>query len=95
MLNLAFGSGCPCSAPPCLSRLGSESCAIGLQAEKWKSDNKCSVGELWLQLLKFYCLEFDNTHLVISILQTEPMTRQEKKWHSKKLAIEGERQCMW
>ncbi|KAK7100580.1 terminal uridylyltransferase 7-like isoform X2 [Littorina saxatilis] len=58
------------------------------KAENWKSENKSSAGELWLKLLKFYCLDFDNTHFVISILQSEPLTRQEKKWHSKKLAIE-------
>ena len=56
---------------------------------EWKSTNKSSLGSLWLQLLKFYCLTFNNVSHVICIRQKDILTRAEKKWSSKKLAIEG------
>nr|KAG5701564.1 hypothetical protein BaRGS_024814 [Batillaria attramentaria] len=58
------------------------------KAENWESQNKMTVGELWVRLLQFYCLKFDNTRYVVSIRQQHLLSRQEKRWHSKKLAIE-------
>ena len=59
------------------------------QALAWQSDNRCSVGDLWLQLLKFYCLHFDYTHVVVSLRYAKVLTRLEKKWHAKKFTVEG------
>ncbi|XP_025109953.1 terminal uridylyltransferase 7-like isoform X2 [Pomacea canaliculata] len=58
------------------------------QVGAWASSNKMSIGELWVRLLRFYCLEFNSIQHVVSIRQQEPLQRSEKKWHSKRLAIE-------
>lgn len=60
-----------------------------VQVGAWASSNKMSIGELWVRLLRFYCLEFNSIQHVVSIRQQEPLQRSEKKWHSKRLAIEG------
>ena len=51
--------------------------------------NKESVGELWLGLLRFYTEEFDFKEHVISIRQRKRLTTFEKQWTSKCIAIEG------
>lgn len=51
--------------------------------------NKESVGELWLGLLRFYTEEFDFKEHVISIRQHKRLTTFEKQWTSKCIAIEG------
>ncbi|XP_077074701.1 terminal uridylyltransferase 4 [Siphateles boraxobius] len=50
--------------------------------------NKESVGELWLGLLRFYTEEFDFKEHVISIRQHKRLTTFEKQWTSKCIAIE-------
>ncbi|XP_056131805.1 terminal uridylyltransferase 4 isoform X2 [Lampris incognitus] len=50
--------------------------------------NKESVGELWLGLLRFYTEEFDFKEHVISIRQRKRLTTFEKQWTSKCIAIE-------
>lgn len=52
--------------------------------------NRESVGELWLGLLRFYTEEFDFKEHVISIRQRKRLTTFEKQWTSKCIAIEGE-----
>ena len=47
------------------------------------------VGDLWIGLLKFYAVDFDVVNHVISLRQLKPMHRNEKKWISKRIAIEG------
>ncbi|PSN54315.1 hypothetical protein C0J52_10699 [Blattella germanica] len=49
--------------------------------------NTKTVGELWIEFLKFYC-EFDYNRYVISIKQKERILKFEKLWNSKFLAIE-------
>lgn len=50
--------------------------------------NTSTVGELWIQLLRFYGAEFDFEKHVISIRQSAPLLRFEKLWTSKCMAIE-------
>ncbi|XP_064859289.1 terminal uridylyltransferase 4-like [Oncorhynchus nerka] len=50
--------------------------------------NRETVGELWLGLLRFYTEEFDFKELVISIRQRKRLTTFEKQWTSKCIAIE-------
>lgn len=47
------------------------------------------VGRLWIELLRFYCLELNTTDAVVCIRELNIVKRAEKKWTSKKLAIEG------
>lgn len=54
-----------------------------------RGKNKDSVGELWLGLLRFYTEMFDFKKHVISIRQLKILTRFEKLWNSKCIAIEG------
>ena len=50
--------------------------------------NKTPVGELWVQFLRFYTEEFDFKNTVISIRQHAVLTRFEKLWTSRSMAIE-------
>ncbi|NXA96612.1 TUT7 uridylyltransferase, partial [Melanocharis versteri] len=51
---------------------------------------QCSapVGQLWLELLRFYALEFNMADLVISIRLKEPVSRESKDWPKKRIAVE-------
>ncbi|NXH53429.1 TUT7 uridylyltransferase, partial [Rhabdornis inornatus] len=51
---------------------------------------RCSapVGLLWLELLRFYALEFSMADLVISIRLKEPVSRELKDWPKKRIAVE-------
>ena len=50
--------------------------------------NTQSVAELWIGMLRFYCEKMDFTQTVVSIRQSQPLTRFEKRWAGKCLAIE-------
>lgn len=47
------------------------------------------VGQLWVELLRFYALEFNLADLVISIRVKELISRESKDWPKKRIAIEG------
>ncbi|XP_023799417.1 terminal uridylyltransferase 7 [Cyanistes caeruleus] len=51
---------------------------------------QCSapIGQLWLELLRFYALEFSMADLVISIRLKEPVSRELKDWPKKRIAVE-------
>ncbi|NXM39780.1 TUT7 uridylyltransferase, partial [Gymnorhina tibicen] len=51
---------------------------------------QCSapVGQLWLELLRFYALEFNMADLVISIRLKEPVSRESKDWPKKRIGVE-------
>ncbi|CAM9173599.1 unnamed protein product, partial [Lampetra fluviatilis] len=51
-------------------------------------ENRESVGELWLGLLRFYTEEFDFQDRVISVRQRETLSSFEKQWTSKYISIE-------
>lgn len=53
------------------------------------------LGELWLELLKFYCQGFDSSRTVISIRHDGKLTRAAKNWRTKRLAIEGEDKILY
>lgn len=47
------------------------------------------VGQLWVELLRFYALEFNLADLVISIRVKELISRESKDWPKKRIAVEG------
>ncbi|NWI90376.1 TUT7 uridylyltransferase, partial [Pitta sordida] len=51
---------------------------------------QCSapVGQLWVELLRFYALEFNMADLVISIRLKETVSRESKDWPKKRIAVE-------
>jgi terminal uridylyltransferase len=51
------------------------------------------VGQLWVELLRFYALEFNLADLVISIRVKESISRESKDWPKKRIAIEGISRC--
>ncbi|XP_061482564.1 terminal uridylyltransferase 7 isoform X2 [Rhineura floridana] len=53
-------------------------------------DHQCSisVGQLWVELLRFYALEFNLADLVISIRLKEKVSRESKDWPKKRIAVE-------
>ena len=51
--------------------------------------NDDSLGRLWLELLMFYGINYSVTDYVISIRQERLLLRSEKKWKTRRMAIEG------
>lgn len=49
------------------------------------------LGQLWLELLRFYTLEFALEESIISIRLKELLSREMKNWPRRRLAIEGQR----
>ncbi|KAM4706980.1 terminal uridylyltransferase 7 [Discoglossus pictus] len=54
------------------------------------ADNQCqiSIGQLWVDMLRFYALEFNMADLVISIRVKEKICRELKDWPKKRIAVE-------
>lgn len=52
------------------------------------ADKSVCVGQLWLELLRFYTLEFALEDFIISIRFRELLTRDAKGWPRRRLAIE-------
>nr|XP_010297488.1 PREDICTED: terminal uridylyltransferase 7 isoform X3 [Balearica regulorum gibbericeps] len=54
------------------------------------SGQQCSApaGQLWVELLRFYALEFNMADLVISIRVKETVSRESKDWPKKRIAVE-------
>nr|XP_033771993.1 terminal uridylyltransferase 4 isoform X2 [Geotrypetes seraphini] len=50
--------------------------------------HRVSIGQLWLELLKFYTLGFALEEYVISIRVQELLTRENKNWPKRRIAIE-------
>ncbi|XP_071421666.1 terminal uridylyltransferase 4 isoform X2 [Pithys albifrons albifrons] len=65
---------------------GKEKHGISLLA--LKTPHQVSLGQLWLELLKFYTLEFALEEYVISIRVQELLTRENKNWPKRRIAIE-------
>ncbi|XP_006006033.1 terminal uridylyltransferase 4 isoform X1 [Latimeria chalumnae] len=55
---------------------------------KFEAPPKASLGQLWLELLKFYTLEFALEEHVISIRVKELLIRENKNWPKRRIAIE-------
>lgn len=47
------------------------------------------LGQLWLELLRFYTLDFALEEHIISIRLKELLSREMKNWPRRRLAIEG------
>ncbi|NXG51418.1 TUT4 uridylyltransferase, partial [Psilopogon haemacephalus] len=54
----------------------------------FRTPHQVSLGQLWLELLKFYTLEFALEEYVISIRVQELLTRENKNWPKRRIAIE-------
>ncbi|KAM9367996.1 terminal uridylyltransferase 7 [Phaethornis superciliosus] len=54
------------------------------------SEKQCSApaGQLWVELLRFYALEFNMSDLVISVRLKETVSRESKDWPKKRIAVE-------
>lgn len=52
--------------------------------------NQVSLGQLWLELLKFYTLDFALEEYVICVRIQDILTRENKNWPKRRIAIEGE-----
>ncbi len=62
---------------------------LSLLDQKWQKSNNKSVGELWLEMLRYYSVEFDLETLVVSIRNTRSLqTHRDKHWTTRMLAIE-------
>lgn len=46
------------------------------------------VGQLWVELLRFYAIEFSVTYFVINIRTREPLSREAKEWPKRRIAVE-------
>ncbi|XP_041126782.1 terminal uridylyltransferase 4-like [Polyodon spathula] len=53
-----------------------------------QTPRQLSVGQLWLELLRFYTLEFSLEENIISIRLKELLSRESKNWPKRRLAIE-------
>ena len=66
-------------------------CVCVWQPRRWPSygQNRESVGELWLGLLRFYTEHFDFKEHVICVRQKDTLSPFQKQWTSKYITIEG------
>lgn len=48
------------------------------------------VGLLWVEMLRFYSLEFNMADYVISVRTSAVLSREIKDWPKKRIAVEGE-----
>lgn len=62
--------------------------AEGLSSLTMSSPDSASVGRLWLDLLRFYTLEFALEDFIISIRVRDLLSRESKGWPRRRLAIE-------
>jgi len=47
------------------------------------------LGDLWLQMLRFYSITFDRETFLVSILSASKVKKSSRNWPTKKLVIEG------
>ncbi|KAL3194914.1 hypothetical protein MRX96_045826 [Rhipicephalus microplus] len=55
---------------------------------RWSCKNDRSIGQLWVELLRFYAVEFKLSRRVVCIRRSQPMLIVEKKWNRRYIAIE-------
>lgn len=60
----------------------------GLAPLSWPRPTQASVGLLWLELLRFFSLEFPLEESVISVRLKESLPREAKNWPRRRLAVE-------
>ncbi|CAJ0937815.1 unnamed protein product [Ranitomeya imitator] len=54
----------------------------------FEQSHQVSLGQLWLELLKFYTLEFAMEEYVISVRVQSMLSRENKNWPKRRIAIE-------
>lgn len=55
-----------------------------------ESSREAGVGLLWVELLRFYSLDFQLQDRVLSVRTSSPLWRDIKDWPRKRIAIEGQ-----
>ncbi|KAM8960586.1 terminal uridylyltransferase 7 [Pelodytes ibericus] len=67
-----------------------ENLTTGKASLVFDTDQQCpvSTGQLWVEMLRFYALEFNMADLVISIRVKENVSRELKDWPKKRIAVE-------
>jgi len=55
---------------------------------EWRTQNKESPAELWIELFAFLSIGFKSTELVVSIRKSGMLTNEEKQWKTKRLSVE-------
>lgn len=53
------------------------------------------VGLLWVEMLRFYSLEFNVADNVISVRTSAILSREIKDWPKKRIAVEGRRKTFF
>lgn len=53
------------------------------------------VGLLWVEMLRFYSLEFDLADNVISVRTSVALSREMKDWPKKRIAVEGQKHSIF
>ena len=53
------------------------------------------VGLLWVEMLRFYSLEFDLADNVISVRTSVVLSREMKDWPKKRIAVEGQKRSFF
>jgi len=54
----------------------------------WRTQNKMSPAELWIELFAFLSIGFKSVELVVSIRKSGMLTNEEKQWKTKRLSVE-------
>jgi len=54
----------------------------------WRTQNKMSPAELWIELFAFLSIGFKSAELVVSIRKSGILTNEEKQWKTKRLSVE-------
>ncbi|XP_067839279.1 terminal uridylyltransferase 7-like [Heptranchias perlo] len=73
----------PASGDDGNSNEGKVPVAFGLEQQ-----NSVPVGQLWVELLRFYALEFPMADYVVCIRIKEPLSREAKDWPKRRIAVE-------
>ena len=55
-----------------------------------KDLSSVAVGQLWVEMLRFYSLEFNMVDNVIGVRTKAILSREAKDWPKKRMAVEGE-----
>ena len=69
---------------------------VHVQPKVWPGfrKNEQSVGELWMGFLRFYLEDFDWKGMVVTVRQSNRLTKFEKMWTGKTIAVEGTDKCV-
>jgi len=54
----------------------------------WRTQSQASPAELWIELFGFYSIGYKMQELVVSIRKSGALTREDKQWKTKRLAVE-------